>query len=1037
MRLDILVILLCLSSPGSAQLNGKYIFRHLDQSDGLLHTAVRGIGQDAHGYIWILTWNGLQRYDGSRFVNYPEIINNSSFGVFHDSELFVDTLQQQVWVTKGNISEKLDIATNRLTTLDIEKVLKDDTLHKTIVGTDEDQNQYLLGTWGVIRYEQQTQNKSNSLFSINPGQPNRNSYVIQDPASGDFWFHNFSYFMIADSKTGMIQSSSRLHHQHPLLQQLWDRYGQTNKIRYIMLDSYNNIWISTWTHLLHRYNLQTKQLHTYSLKNILNMQNGHEDRDNTLLVNAMYEDRQKNLWFATDYAGLLLYQREKDDFDFITSDDKINSGLKYNFTIYSIFQDRDDNLWLGTDRGISIFNPYRNHFQTIRHMDGNDASLPKFDINDVIETSQGEILVATWGGGITIFDQQWNFLRNVHFPGPAVLDLVWSFVRLDDGTIWAGTQQGYIHQYDPINRTFSTVHPKEINNSTISTMIKDRNGNILIGLFNGKIAYWNKDQNKFYPYNDAGSKQIKSNKGIISMYVDKNDRYWTTTASGLLQYDILNREFTHIYPSESLGLGVEVTFQGIAELNDSTLLLTGIYGGLYSFAINRKIFSRPTIDDFNSTTSTFAIRKDHAAHFWITTNFSIVRFDSALTQQTIFSIDHSLMNAAFGSSRFLELENGRWVITTTAELICFDPEQIGRDYNDQPKVEICGFSVFNDVMYIDSFLLADKPVILSHDKNFISIEFSALTFTDLRQPNYYYRLKNVNKDWIHTTTKQFADYTDLHPGEYLFEVKADYGDGPSPVTSFAIVITPPWWGTWWFRIMCILALGTVMYLVLRNRIYTIRKEAALKHRIAETEMMALRSQMNPHFIFNCINSIDAMIQSNDKYKATVYLNKFAKLIRNVLDSSKQNKIPLSKDMETLQLYIDLELFRHQDKFTATVIAEEELLQNDYKVPPLIVQPYVENAILHGLRHRTDHQGKLSVTVTRKEEQIVYVIEDNGVGRKAINGDSKKQSSGYGMQISSDRVRLFNDEEIASVHITDLEANGQPAGTRVEVQLKIQ
>ena len=223
---------------------------------------------------------------------------------------------------------------------------------------------------------------------------------------------------------------------------------------------------------------------------------------------------------------------------------------------------------------------------------------------------------------------------------------------------------------------------------------------------------------------------------------------------------------------------------------------------------------------------------------------------------------------------------------------------------------------------------------------------------------------------------------------------------------------------------------------MKNRIYTIRKEAALKNRIAETEMMALRSQMNPHFIFNCINSIDAMIQSNDKYKATVYLNKFAKLIRNVLDSSKQNKITLSKDMETLQLYIDLELFRHQNKFTATVTADDELLQNDYKVPPLIVQPYVENAILHGLHHKLDRQGRLSVTVTRKDEQIVYVIEDNGVGRKQVNGDSSKDNNGYGMQISSDRVRLFNNEEIASVIITDLQANGLPAGTRVEVKLKI-
>jgi LytS/YehU family sensor histidine kinase len=217
----------------------------------------------------------------------------------------------------------------------------------------------------------------------------------------------------------------------------------------------------------------------------------------------------------------------------------------------------------------------------------------------------------------------------------------------------------------------------------------------------------------------------------------------------------------------------------------------------------------------------------------------------------------------------------------------------------------------------------------------------------------------------------------------------------------------------------------------------IRKASALKHRMAETEMMALRSQMNPHFIFNCINGIDAMIQSNDKYRATMYLNKFAKLIRNVLDTSGQNKVSLSRDMETLQLYVDLELFRHPDKFTATIRTDEELMQNDYKVPPLIIQPYVENAILHGLRNRPGQTGKLNIDVTKANDHILYIIEDNGVGRTGINGDHGKNGRGFGMQMSSDRIQLFNEEKIASVIFTDLESNGQPAGTRVQVQLKIQ
>ncbi|MEO6870190.1 MAG: histidine kinase, partial [Ginsengibacter sp.] len=212
---------------------------------------------------------------------------------------------------------------------------------------------------------------------------------------------------------------------------------------------------------------------------------------------------------------------------------------------------------------------------------------------------------------------------------------------------------------------------------------------------------------------------------------------------------------------------------------------------------------------------------------------------------------------------------------------------------------------------------------------------------------------------------------------------------------------------------------------------------SMNEQLSKAKLDALRSQMNPHFIFNCINSIDALIQSNDKYYATVYLNKFAKLLRNILDSSKQNTVSLSKDLETLQLYIELEKFRNENKFTATINADDELLEDDYKVPPLIVQPFVENSILHGLRYRNDNNGRLSISVNKRTNYIQYIIEDNGVGRNTNNKHIQKDKTSYGITMSNERVRLFNNEENASVKIIDLFEAGNPSGTRVEVLLKIE
>ncbi|MBC7851065.1 MAG: histidine kinase, partial [Chitinophagaceae bacterium] len=276
------------------------------------------------------------------------------------------------------------------------------------------------------------------------------------------------------------------------------------------------------------------------------------------------------------------------------------------------------------------------------------------------------------------------------------------------------------------------------------------------------------------------------------------------------------------------------------------------------------------------------------------------------------------------------------------------------------------------------------------------------------------------------------------PGDYVFELKSANSDGKfsSTVSTLDISISPPWWQTWWFRLSALLAIAGIVTILVRRRIAVIRNKAELKHRMAETEMMALRAQMNPHFIFNCINSIDGLIQSNDKYHATVYLNKFAKLIRNILDSSKQNMIPLSKDIDTLNLYIELEQLRNENKFTAEIKADDQLLQHDYKVPPLIIQPFVENAILHGLRNRTDNDGKLTVSIARQNGHLQYIVEDNGVGRFAESNSLKKEKQSYGMQITSDRVKLFNNESNPSVEVTDLVENGRPKGTRVTVYLKI-
>ena len=238
----------------------------------------------------------------------------------------------------------------------------------------------------------------------------------------------------------------------------------------------------------------------------------------------------------------------------------------------------------------------------------------------------------------------------------------------------------------------------------------------------------------------------------------------------------------------------------------------------------------------------------------------------------------------------------------------------------------------------------------------------------------------------------------------------------------------------------IVMLALVSFFVLLNfqkqrKINKLATEAFAKER-TELELQSLRAQLNPHFIFNCINSIDAFIHSNDKYNATLYLNKFAKLLRNILDSSKQNTVAFTKDIDTLKLYIELEELRHENKFKTNISTDDELLSNDYKVPPLIIQPFVENAILHGLKNREDDEGLLKIDIKKTGDKIEYTITDNGIGRKAAGLIAQNKESSYGMQMSYDRIKLFNKEEKPSVQINDLYINNIPTGTEVKVSLNI-
>ncbi|MBL0333865.1 MAG: histidine kinase [Chitinophagaceae bacterium] len=1016
----------------------SYYFRRITHADGLLHNQVFGITQDKKGFLWIATTNGLQRYDGSRFFWYPDFLCNPYDEVTYRSGVYADQEKDLLWIQKNNKIETLDLKNNIFKITDLiktqEQLAKETSPAARIPLLPDNHTMYVFDT-SIQKYMPYN-------TSVMPANAHQSSLIAADSSSGYSWTLITRSLYVFDRHGRPVAWSGFNPIHHPLLDK--NLFGIGEKIPHqILIDSKKNIWISTWGDELYQYHAATNQVRQYSIKAIKQIEDGGRTVTDLPQVNCMLEDNHHVIWIGTLKAGLLRYNPDKDNFDYSLINESNPAGNLREYNIYSLSQDREENIWISTDNGICMFNPYQQYFSFTHHEENNPASILKNEIQCVYQAPNGDIFLGTWGGGFAVYDSHFNFKKNVSYTGNPEINFVWSFAPNGPDNIWLGSQHGWLTNYNILTGQMETVHPPELENSTIRCIATDQDGNLYMGLHNGKTIVRQKKNGKFIPFRPGVHDDPLLTSPVINIFIDRENKCWVSTETGLKEFDAAAAGYVNNWQPDSTNPKsiAGKTCHGIEEYNDSILLVGTIYGGLNFFNKHTKSFTHMGIADGLPSGTVYAVKKDATGNIWLTTEYNLCRLN--LTDHTVstYSLENGSINASITSGILYPLQNGDWVTFTNAEAIRFTPEKLSAIRPFLSKVEITSFKIYNKPVVVDSLLSAGLPIRLTYKQNFFTIEFSSLSYSELQPTRFFYRLSDIDGDWVNGGSNRLANYTDLKPGEYLFEVKAENGGNSSPVTSFRIIIKPPYWQTTWYKAAWIMVIAGLVYAFTKWRIKSIRKEEKSKRKftreLANMEMKALRSQMNPHFIFNCINSIDALIQSNDKYHATVYLNKFAKLIRNILDSSKQNTISLNQDLEALKLYIELEQLRHENKFTASVTAEESVLQEDYKVPPLIIQPFVENAIIHGIRHRPGNGGILTITVSRQGEYLQYLIEDNGVGRDYVKSRIRRENQSYGMDMSNDRVKLFNNEATASVHITDLFNNGQPAGTRVEVLLKIQ
>lgn len=328
----------------------------------------------------------------------------------------------------------------------------------------------------------------------------------------------------------------------------------------------------------------------------------------------------------------------------------------------------------------------------------------------------------------------------------------------------------------------------------------------------------------------------------------------------------------------------------------------------------------------------------------------------------------------------------------------------------------------------------------------VYINFDGVYLGSLGRFNYSYRLIGLDSNWFEIPSGQNnLRFSSLRPGKYIFEIKItdNLDQKEAQVSQVKFAILQAFWQKSWFIILVsvglVLLFVLIVFAVVKNREQSLKVAEALR----KYQLAALRAQMNPHFIFNALNSIQFLIHSNEKKLANEYLGKFAELTRMTLDGSMQDRVSVSDEIKLLKIYLQLEGLRFDKNLTFKINDNDLSERSDIYIPPMIIQPYAENAILHGLFHKKS-QGSLEIDFEYVENQHILKvrIKDDGVGRKTAEMIKQKYSAhrkSHGTGITQKRLELLNfrKKNLINVKFTDLEnPDGSPAGTEVRLSIPV-
>ncbi|HEX2606795.1 MAG TPA: histidine kinase [Flavisolibacter sp.] len=469
----------------------------------------------------------------------------------------------------------------------------------------------------------------------------------------------------------------------------------------------------------------------------------------------------------------------------------------------------------------------------------------------------------------------------------------------------------------------------------------------------------------------------------------------------------------------------------------------------YVFSNNKLtlLLNLPAGQGFDGTATSLLM--DKQGRLWVAseTGLSIFEWSNGSSKPVFWRID-----------KILDLNIQNWELTTLRQdkagaiwmnnfdrIYQIDASHLQLKKQAPPTITIDAIEINSEIREwnlpdtaFHGFYRIPYKVTLPYLQNNITIHFNGVSFAGDGELTYAWSLDGRMKTWQQTQSNTVS-FGDLAPGTYHFSVKARTSNTAwSQTVPFTFTITPPFWDTAWFHLALSILGAVIVALIYRFHLRRVTRKAQEENRLQRLEMKALKAQMNPHFIYNALNSIQSLVLDNNQKDSLKYISKFSRLLRQTLDSSDTHIVPLSKDLELLELYIQLESLRMNFNFTYKITVLDDMDPEKEMIPPLLIQPYVENALWHGLSEKAGEK-LLQLTLYTEGSFIVCKVRDNGIGRKRsaeLKSLSASTHTSKGMNITGKRLELHNGRSDKSIQINDLyDASSQPAGTEVQLLIK--